>query len=143
MWDSKRIETCDATTLLLKNKVPRDVEAPLEYIHRRTGNSDIYFLANPRRSAIDCKALFNMNGRKAELWNPETGVIEPVSLLQDQADGRISIPLHLDPAGSVFVVFREKSSSGHIVDITQNGHSIVPMDTLNNTRAALTLAKPY
>ena len=139
MWDSKRIETCDATTLLLKNKVPRDVEAPLEYIHRRAGNSDIYFLANPRRKAIDCKAVFNMKGRKAELWNPESGVIEPVSLLQNQQDGRISIPLHLDPAGSVFVVFSENSTSNHIVDITQNGHSIIPLDTVNNTRASLTL----
>jgi len=140
MWDSKRVETCDATTLLNKTKVPMDVDSPLEFIHRQAANCDIYYLANPRRKAIDCSVVFNVTGRRAEFWHPDTGDIEPVNLLQVRNDGRTSIPLHLDPAGSLFVVFREKSKSNPIADITQNGQSILAFDTLTNTQSPLTLA---
>jgi hypothetical protein len=127
--------------LLHKSKVLPDFEAPLEYIHRRTPGSDIYFVANPDRKAINCRVLFRVNKHRAELWYPDTGVIEKFIVAKKQDDGRTSIPLHLDPAGSVFVVFREGINSSQIVDIKENGRSIIPTDTISSTLVSLTLSE--
>jgi hypothetical protein len=137
LWDSKHIFTCDASALLSKTSVLPDVEAPLEYIHRRAGDFDIYFLANPSRKAIDCRVLFRIGGRRAELWDPDSGVINNITVAQEQKDGRTLIPVHLDPAGSVFVVFRYGKQPGQIVDITENGKSIIPQDTVSDSPSGL------
>jgi hypothetical protein len=139
LWDSNQIVTYDATALLLKAEVRPDFEAPLEYIHRVTAGSDIYFVANPTRKDINCSALFRVNNRNAEFWHPETGEIEKVTIAKEQSDGRTLIPLHLDPAGSLFVVFRESARSDQIVDITEQGRSILSDDTISITSPRLTL----
>lgn len=45
-----------------------------------------------------------------ELWHPDTGKIELASVYR-QADGRTTVLLRLDSAGSVFVVFRKSTDS--------------------------------
>ena len=45
-----------------------------------------------------------MDGKEAELWHPDTGEIEQAEY--NIENGRTNVPLHLDPDGSVFVVFR-------------------------------------
>ena len=112
LWDGKQVSSGDATTLLRQAKVLPDVEAPLEYIHRRTGDADIYFLANPSRQAIDCRAIFRVCGRVAEIWHPDTGTMDSATLARTREDGRTELPLHLDPAGSLFVVFRDGDRGG-------------------------------
>ena len=47
-------------------------------------------------------------GKQPELWRAETGVSEAVSF--KIADGRTTVPLHLEPWGTVFVVFRKSTS---------------------------------
>ena len=47
-------------------------------------------------------------GKAPELWYAETGKTEPVSF--KIADGRTTVPLKLEPWGSVFVVFRKATS---------------------------------
>ena len=132
-WDSNQIVTCDAATLLSKAGVLPDFEAPLEYIHRLTPGSDIYFVANPGRKDINCNAVFRVNNLSPEFWHPETGEIENVTIAKELNDGRTLVPLHLDPAGSVFVVFRERTRSDQIVDITGQGKSILYDDTISTT----------
>jgi len=50
-------------------------------------------------------ATFRVTGKLPELWHPETGLSEPVSY--NIADGRTTVPLRLEPWGTVFVVFRK------------------------------------
>src|SRR5207248_1799149 len=49
-------------------------------------------------------ATFRVTGRSPELWHAETGSIQPLSFTT--ADGRTSIPLHLEPWGTALIVFR-------------------------------------
>ncbi len=79
------------------------------FVHRKLGDSDIYFVdnRNPRDEAID--ASFRVTGRAPELWHAETGKTEPASY--QIADGRTTVPLHLEPWGSVFVVFRQPTQT--------------------------------
>lgn len=81
----------------------------LEFAHRKLTNGDIYFVDNrsDHETAID--ATFRVAGKQPELWRAETGKSDPVSF--KVADGRTTVPLHLEPWGTVFVVFRKPTSS--------------------------------
>ncbi|WP_263381257.1 glycosyl hydrolase [Granulicella arctica] len=74
------------------------------FVHRRTAGADIYFVDNRSAQAIDTNASFRITGKAPELFHPDTGVIAPVGFVA--SNGRTSLPLSLEPWGTVFVVFR-------------------------------------
>jgi alpha-L-rhamnosidase/Prolyl oligopeptidase family len=78
--------------------------ADLDYIHRRTLNSDIYFVSNTQMTDADAECTFRVHGRKPQFWHPDTGEITPCSGYTRVAGG-MKLRVHLPPAGSVFVVF--------------------------------------
>jgi hypothetical protein len=80
-------------------------EAAVDFIHRRTSEGDVYFLANRRDERTAFDASFRMSGRQPELWNPVTSERRDAAAFA-QADGRTVVPLELPAGGSVFVVFR-------------------------------------
>jgi hypothetical protein len=77
----------------------------LAYTHRVAGGTDIYFVSNQRRQFDSAECTFRVSGKAPELWHPDTGVIEPAPVWKPQ-DGRTTVRLDFDPAGSVFVIFR-------------------------------------
>jgi hypothetical protein len=95
--------------------IPRDVEysQPLDmnlsWIHRRTGDTDIYFIVNRTDSPQEINARFRVSGKEAQLWYPDTGEIEPAEY--SIADDRTTVPLYLAERQSMFVVFRRTASS--------------------------------
>jgi hypothetical protein len=101
-------------------------EKPLRFTHRRNGNADIYFVANPEAREVVVKAAFRVSGKAPELWCPVTGRITRPAVY-DEADGTVRLPLHLGPHGSAFVVFREKSDASCIVAVTRNGEPLLDM----------------
>ena len=78
--------------------------ADLDYIHRRTLNSDIYFVSNTQMTDADAECTFRVHGRKPAFWHPDTGAITPCTGYTRVAGG-MKLRLRLPPAGSVFVVF--------------------------------------
>ncbi len=81
-------------------------ETDLDYIHRRSGDMDIYFVANRSKQADDVTCAFRVAGKAPELWNPVSGERSfAATYLVD--DGRTLVPLHFSPCGSWFLVFRE------------------------------------
>jgi hypothetical protein len=87
----------------------RALDAGMPWIHRQAGDTDIYFVANRTDGAQDVEARFRVSGKQAELWHPDTGVIEPAEYVI--AGGRTTVPLHLAERESVFVVFRRAAPS--------------------------------
>lgn len=83
----------------------------LAYLHRRSGGSDIYFVANLTEQSFERLCMFRIADKRPELWNPETGEIRFLSLF-DVKDGRTTVSLPFSPMQSWFVVFREKGSVG-------------------------------
>lgn len=79
----------------------------IDWIHRRVGNDDIYFVASRWDTPEKLEATFRISGKQPELWDPVTGDIRPVKAFT-QSNGRTTIPLEFDPRGSVFVVFRSR-----------------------------------
>jgi hypothetical protein len=80
-------------------------DSELVWIHRRDGDQDIYFVGNQKERAEDVRTSFRVEGKEPELWHPDTGAIEPAEYQME--NGRTQVPLHFDPYGSVFVVFRK------------------------------------
>jgi hypothetical protein len=85
------------------------IDTTLVWIHRRLADGDVYFVANQKDRAEDVLARFRVDGKEAELWHPDTGEIEPASYTIE--NGRTTVPLHLDPNGSVFVVLRRPAAA--------------------------------
>ncbi len=97
----------------LKSRTPdfacTDSVAKVTYIHRRKVDADWYFVASPDETPCRLVCSFRVAGHKPELWNAETGAIEPVRTYAVK-DGVTTIPLTFGPCGSWFVVFREKET---------------------------------
>lgn len=79
--------------------------APIRYIHRQIGDTDVYFVTNQRRTPEDIICNFRVEGKVPEFWNPLTGE-RSRALVYQKNEGMTSVPIQLDEYGSVFVVFR-------------------------------------
>jgi hypothetical protein len=106
-----------------------EADASFRYIHRRAGNTDIYFVSNRSNEWCGATAAFRVSGKEPELWNPLTGEIRRPVIYQ-QHDGRTVLPLWLEPSGSVFVVFRTpegaRARASRVVAVSRDGQDVLP-----------------
>jgi hypothetical protein len=86
-----------------------DAGLQLLFAHRRTTDSDIYFVANHSATPGIITAAFRVKGRDAQRWNPETGAMTAINDAKATAAG-MELPLALEPYASTFVVFRHSSA---------------------------------
>jgi hypothetical protein len=97
-----------ARAVLGARGVPPDFEGPADtdYVHRRAGGTEIYFVRNGKPEALAAEITLRVKGKTPELWHPDSGRMEDAPAYQFTADGRTRLPIALEPNGSVFVVFR-------------------------------------
>jgi len=81
-----------------------DNPGKLDYIHRQTEDSDIYFIRNLSENAYSGKCRFRSMDRFPELWDPSVGSQLKISEFAE-SDRSISLHMELDPGESLFVVF--------------------------------------
>lgn len=62
-------------------------------------------VANETPKEVTAHCTFRAAGLRPELWNPETGAFSALAVTATNQSGE-TLPLHLDPSGSAFVVFR-------------------------------------
>jgi hypothetical protein len=98
--------------LELKGIVPdveygRPLDSKINWIHRRSGDSDIYFIVNSTDRPVDTEIRFRVTGREAEIWDPATGDMEQADYYY--SGNTTTVPLHLTERQSAFIVFRKKS----------------------------------
>ena len=123
----------------------------LDFIHRTTDNQEIFFVVNryarkgindfeyryltdlpDRYEQVECK--FRVTGKVPELWDPMTGEITKLVAYREEG-GYTIVPLHFEPEGSKFIVFRQATKEPHIIEIKKDGLSIFPSNkfkTKNN-----------
>jgi hypothetical protein len=94
----------------------------IEFIHRKYGDIDLYFVSNQHDQSKVIEAIFRVGSQVPEFWNPANGEIGEACEYKTTADGRMAVTLRMDPSGSVFVVFRRplKDEKG-IVSVKRNG----------------------
>jgi len=81
----------------------------IDYIHRRDGDTDIYFVANRANRAERVHCTFRVEGKAPELWDAVSGQ-RRFAAAYTQAEGRTTLPLDFPPCGSWFVVFRQPAA---------------------------------
>jgi len=122
----------------------------LLFIHRQDADADIYFVSNQDTKAVTTEATFRVTGKVPELWHPDTGRCETVALYSEK-NGVTTLPLQLDPTGSVFVVFKKNATPApHWVSLQVNGanpfaeaaDSGVGVPVFSNDRIAFTSTRP-
>jgi hypothetical protein len=109
-------------------------DAAIHWIHRREGAAEIYFVSNGRRRSEELVASFRVDGKRPELWDAMTGEMRPSPFYRAEG-GRVRVPLRLEPAGSVFVVFREPAAARPPQRLSRDGAELVTTRTLPGTPA--------
>ena len=132
--DDDLYPSLDAVCQVLdKTGVPADFDygtriagARLRYTHRVIADTDVYFVANAEPQVVEALCSFRMQGRRPELWHPESGKIERPAVYND-VGGHTRLPLRLEPYGSVFVVFRAgaRPEPDRLVSVTHNGKAVL------------------
>jgi hypothetical protein len=92
--------------------VPADValSAPLLWLHRRTGEGDIYFLSNQSDAPVEVSAVFRVSGRRPELWDAVRGEHRDLGEFS-AAQGGTRVPLRFAPREAFFVLFRQPAAA--------------------------------
>lgn len=110
----------------------------LNFIHRRVDDKDLYFVANRAPREVMAMAAFRVEGKTPEFWWPDSGRISPALAYQEK-DGLTTVPMKLEPRGSVFVVFRKKAAdreAAAIVSIVRDGRELLSKVPANAAPAA-------
>jgi len=112
-------------------------------VYYKAGNLDIFFIANYHlRNSYNLIADFNIAGKTAWLWNPETGE----RFLYPTTRKANKLNIKLEPAKSQLIVFDKKSKGERLalldVDRTANpvtGSWTLSLNHTNGTRKTMTL----
>ncbi|WP_018631143.1 glycosyl hydrolase [Niabella aurantiaca] len=143
----------DINTVLKSMQVTPDLsftsanpKASLDYIHRSIDDADIYFLSNrfEYRAYDDfqyrylpevpdryeqMEISFRVSGRQPQLWDAQSGRVTDILNYREEK-GRTIIPLHFEPGGSKFIIFKkEKAVAPHIIEIVKDGTTLAALQS--------------
>lgn len=80
-----------------------------DYIHRKKGDTDIYFVINRTKEPLKRNFTFRIAGKQPEIWNAVTGeCYNATTFNQDKTNTTLS--LDLDKFSSYFIVFQKPVS---------------------------------
>lgn len=106
--------------------LPPDVKGAASWIHRRDGETDIYFVVcEPASKAL----TFRVTGKQPELWDPITGNIRDLPEFSTTKEGLTQVPLRLEAPQSFFVVFRKPTQKPGVQDPAAAGLKNFPAVT--------------
>ena len=106
------IVTSDPVLALKAAAITPDLAgAGINFVHRRAGADEIYFVCNNTDSYFCGEIKFRVaDGKAPELWYPDTGKTGAAAIWRSDVPGVVTIPLPLAPRESLFVVFRPGSA---------------------------------
>lgn len=80
----------------------------IDYVHRRIGGTEVYFLRNASDDAISFRGVFRVQKRRVELWDGVSGSMQPVQG-ETSSEGSMTVPVTLAAFGSAYVVFSDEA----------------------------------
>ena len=87
--------------------------ADVAAVHRHTEEGEVYFVANTSNQPRNLQTTFRVTGLQPEEWNPMTGEINPINVI-DHPPAGTTISLNLAPYGSTLVVWTSRSLSAKL-----------------------------
>jgi hypothetical protein len=103
------------TTLRGQNVMPEaQTTLPLDYLHRKIGTADVYFIRNTTDQWTSGACTFRTRLPNVQIWDP-VSVTQEAPAVQSRASNTVQLYLELEPHGSRFVLFDEASSTIHLL----------------------------
>ena len=101
-----------AEEVLLRRNISRDFtsDKDLKYIHKTIDNDECYFLANTAEKAFTATCNFRVDGKKAELWDAETGK-KYTAPIEANAGGITTLRIPFAASKSWFVIFHSSTDA--------------------------------
>ncbi len=107
-----------AREILLADRIKPDFTFPgqtealekFDYIHRTSGEAEIYFVINRTNQPEMTDFTFRVSGKQPEIWNAVTGEICQAPAFS-QSDGCTRLPIEFERFGSCFILFRKPISA--------------------------------
>lgn len=116
LWRHERvIDSNDPEAVLARLGVVADFAATgapgsdVQFLHRKSANSHIYFMTNRLRRAEDLELRLRVTGMVPEFWDAMTGTARPLTYRTEGQHTVVSLSLAAE--GSGFVVFREATTA--------------------------------
>jgi alpha-L-rhamnosidase len=78
------------------------------FVHRKTEDAGIYFVANTSNSRQQFEATFRIQAMRGEWWDPLTGNVSP-ALAKSSNDHSTTVSFDLEPYGSRLLVFSKRT----------------------------------
>jgi hypothetical protein len=116
-------------------------DASLVWLHRRVNDAEVYFIANRQRRVEEVVCSFRVVGRQPEIWRPDSGGIHRAPVF-DFARNRTHLPLRLEPAESIFVVFRSSAAAAPVKSVARN-HELLITSSLDRSSAASSVTNNF
>ena len=110
-----------ANGLLPDFETSADHSTSLDYIHRQTKDTDIYFIRNTQPLPLQAIVTLRVADKQPEIFDAVTGEIIQTLLFAATDDRRTSLPLALEPHGAVFIIFRHPAVKNNVTRIIHNG----------------------
>jgi hypothetical protein len=108
----------------------------LAWIHRRTDDTDLFFVSNQSDKTVRAIAGFRTAGKKPEFFDAEQGTVTDAAGWT--VDGEhVKVPLNLAPEKSVFVVFRNSGKPESDPYVSAEGPDGEPLDFDTNKSVRL------
>jgi len=118
---------------------PAAMNAAIGCVHRKLDDADLYFIANTSNGVVDTQISFRTTYSNAEWWNPHSAAFM-------KAEGA-TVPLHLEPYESRFILFTRSSTSASpaspigegktVLDLSSNWKVTFPALSLSTETAQL------
>jgi len=86
-----------------------EADTNLLFVHRKLDDAEVYYVDNRSDRSESLNATFRVTGKQPELWHAERGTTESASY--KISEGHTTVPLTLEPWGTVFVVFRKPAKA--------------------------------
>jgi hypothetical protein len=77
----------------------------VDYVHRRVGTTDVYFVRNASPTPVTMQGVFRVHGKRCELWDAVSGAIQAPAAQGPSNDGRTRVSFSVPAYGSIFVLF--------------------------------------
>jgi hypothetical protein len=144
LWDGHatvHVQRADVLQRGLPQGVERDVEIRMEdgglapiWLHRRTVEGDVYFVANPQPTAVRFRARFHSGKLAPELWDAMSGT-HANAVMYRAVDGGVEMQMELSAGESTFVVFRRPLPTRNLTELSDAQGKSLPVEETRVARS--------
>lgn len=118
--------------VLKEESISQDVIVPegldINWIHRKTEDADIYFVASKHKEPMDVTLSFRVNDVNPQIWDAFTGA-QQAAKIWSKSKGRTNIVLSLPSNGSAIVVFSKENKGPYASKVTYNNETVLDTET--------------